>query len=93
MTTSSAAGVGLLVVGYPVAVGVLARLVPVLRQRRRRAMVALEVATVGIAAGWGLRGQPAGVASNAAAFVGFAVAWWWTGRRQSRGGAATTACG
>lgn len=82
MTASSAVGVGLLAVGYPVAVAVLTRLVPVLRQRRRRAMVALEAGTVCIAAGWGLLGQAAGVASNAAAFAGFAVAWWWTGRRQ-----------
>ena len=83
MTASSAAGVGLLAVGYPVAVAVLARLVPVLRQRRWRAMVALEAGTACIAAGWGLLGQPAGVASNTIAFAAFAVAWWWTGRQAS----------
>lgn len=78
------AGLGLLAVGYPVAVAVLVRLVPVLRERRRRWFLALEAATASVAAGWGLRGRTIPMVLNAAAVVALAAAWWATGRRVSR---------
>gem|GEM_PF-1677854 len=71
----------LLVVGYPVAVGVLARLRPVLTQRRVGWFVTLEAATASITAGWLLQGRPLPAALNGAALAGFAVAWLVTGRR------------
>jgi hypothetical protein len=76
-------GVGMLVVGYPVAVGVLARLRPVLRERRRAWFLALEAAMVVISVGWLLLGRALGPIINGAALVVFAVAWVCTGRRQS----------
>lgn len=77
----SAAGLGLLAAGYAVALAVITRLVPVLRQRRRRWFLALEAATGCVAAGWGLRGRTTPMVLNATAVVGLAVAWWATGRR------------
>jgi hypothetical protein len=74
-------GLVLLVVGYPVAVVVLARLVPVLRQRRLGWFLALEAGTAAVAAGWALRAKPAPAAINAAFVAAFAAVWWWTGSR------------
>ncbi|MEA2826530.1 MAG: hypothetical protein QOG43_969 [Actinomycetota bacterium] len=78
----TALAVVLLVVGYPVALGVLARLRPVLRERRRAWFLVLEAATVLISVGWLLLGRAAGPIINGLALVAFAGAWWWTGRRQ-----------
>jgi hypothetical protein len=67
-------------VGYPLALGVLARLRPVLAERRVWWFVVLEAATAGITAGWLLRRRPLPAVVNGAAFIGFAVAWLITGR-------------
>lgn len=72
----------LLVVGYVLAVPVVVRLVPVLRQRRVPWFVALEVGTACITMGWLLRGRALPTAVNAVALVGFALAWVATGRRR-----------
>jgi hypothetical protein len=64
----------LLVIGYPLAVGVLTRLWRVLTERRVWWFAALEAATVSITASWLLRGRPLPAAVNGAALVGFAVA-------------------
>ncbi len=77
-------GVVLLVVSYPVAVAVLARLRSVLVKRRVRWFVLLEAAMASIVAGWWLRGQPIGVVINGAALVGLGIAWWITGSRSRR---------
>ena len=69
---------GLHVVGYPVAVVVIARWVPVVRDRRVRWFAAHEAAVVAIAAGWALKGQPAAVAVNAA--WGVVAAGWYLSR-------------
>jgi hypothetical protein len=71
----------LLVIGYPVALGVLARLRSVLAERRVWWFVALEAATVTITAGWLLRGRHVPAVVNGAALVGFAIAWLITGQR------------
>ena len=70
----------LLVVGYPVALGVLARLRPVLRERRRGWFLTLEATMLLISVGWLLLGRAVGPIINGAALVAFAAAWWWTGR-------------
>jgi predicted cobalt transporter CbtA len=71
----------LLVIGYPVALGVVARLRPVLAERRVWWFAALEAATAGITAGWLLHRRPLPAALNGAALVGFAIAWVITGQR------------
>ena len=74
----------LLVIGYPLALGVLARLWPVLVERRVWWFVALETATASITAGWLLHGRLLAAAVNGAALAGFARAWSVTGQRFGR---------
>jgi hypothetical protein len=78
-------GAVLLMVGYPLALGVLGRLRPVLAERRVWWFVVLEAATAGITAGWLLRRRPLPAVVNGAAVVGFAIAWWITGRSAGLG--------
>lgn len=72
----------LLVIGYPLALGVLARLRPVLGERRVWWFATLEAATASITAGWLLHRRPVPAALNGAALLGFAIAWSVTGRRR-----------
>ena len=76
----------LLVIGYPLALGVLARLRPVLVERRVWWFLALEAATAAITAGWLLHRRPVPAAVNGAALVGFAIAWLITGQRAGQRG-------
>ena len=71
----------LLMIGYPLALGVLARLRPVLAERRVWWFAALEAATASITAGWWLHRRPLPAAVNGTALVGFAIAWLITGHR------------
>ena len=73
----SAVAVVLLVVGYVVAVPLVAGFRDTVRQRRLGRLVALEVATALVAAGWALQGAAVGVALNVAFVAAFAAAWWW----------------
>ncbi|HEV2810895.1 MAG TPA: hypothetical protein VGV93_10935, partial [Acidimicrobiales bacterium] len=52
-------------VGYPVAIGVIARFVPVVRERRWRWLAAHHAGVLAIVAGWGLRGEALTAAFNA----------------------------
>ena len=70
-------GVALLVAGYVVAVPLVVRLRSTLRERRLGRLVALEVATAVVAAGWALQQAPLGVALNGTFVAAFAAAWWW----------------
>ena len=70
----------LLVIGYVLALGVLARLRSVLAERRLWWFVTLEAATATITAGWLLHGRPLPAAINGAALAGFAIAWLVTGQ-------------
>ena len=76
----------LLVIGYPLALGVLARLRPVLVERRVWWFAALEAATASITAGWLLHRRPVAAAVNGAALVCFAFAWLITGQRSGQRG-------
>lgn len=73
--------VGLHLVGYPVALVVIARLAPVFRERRTSWFVAEEAATAAIVAGWAIEGRTPAVVVNAAWGLGLAVAWMVTARR------------
>lgn len=80
----TAARLALFAFGYPVAIAVITRLVPVFRQRRRAWFLAEEVATAAIVAGWASPPRrTSAVLVNAAWGVGLAVAWLVTGRRRS----------
>jgi len=71
----------LLVIGYPVALAVLARLRSVLAERRTWWFAVLQAATAAIMVGWWLQGRMVAVLVNGAALAGFSVAWLLTGRR------------
>ncbi len=71
----------LLVIGYPLALGVLVRLRSVLAERRVWWFVALEAATASITGGWLLHGRSLPATLNGLALAGFAIAWLVTGRR------------
>lgn len=71
----------LLVIGYLLALAVLARLRPVLAERRLWWFVALEAAMTSIVAGWLLHGRPPAALFNGAALAGLAGAWVISGRR------------
>lgn len=71
----------LLIVGYLVALAVLARLRPVLAERRVWWFAALEAAMTSIVVGWLLHGRPLPALFNGAGLVGIAAAWLITGRR------------
>jgi hypothetical protein len=71
----------LLVIGYAVALAMLARLRPVLVERRVWWFAALESAVGSIVVGWSLHGRPFAALLNSAALAGFAIAWLTTGRR------------
>lgn len=73
----------LLVVGYAVALAVLVRARVVLRQRRRRWFVVLEIATGTVIVGYVLAGKAIGVILNTLNLLVIALVWIWTGRRRS----------
>lgn len=69
--------------GYPAALVVVARWVPVVRERRWRWFVAHQVGVAAVVAGWLLRGRAGSVAVNGAWLV-LAAAWYALGGRRSR---------
>ncbi len=76
----------LLAIGYPLALGVLARLRYVLVERRVWWFATLEAATASITAGWLLHRRPLPAVLNGAALAGFALAWLITGQRARQRG-------
>lgn len=63
-------------IGYPVAIVVIARLVPVFRERRTRWFVAEEAATAAIVAGWVIEGRKSAVIINSLWGLGLAFMWY-----------------
>lgn len=72
----------LFAVGYPVSIGVIARWIPVVRERRLPWFAVHQAAVAAIVAGWALRGRPSAVAVNGAWFVAAAVWYMVAGRRR-----------
>lgn len=70
-------------VGYPTAVVVIARWIPVVRQRRLRWFVAHEAAVAAIVTGWAIVGRRQGVVINGAWGL-IAAAWYALGGRRTR---------
>jgi hypothetical protein len=76
-----AAAVALFVVGYPAAIVVIARWVPVVRERRTTWFVIHQAAVAAIVAGQALKESTPGVLVNGAWFVIAAI--WYATRRPS----------
>lgn len=82
----------LFAVAYPVAVVVIARWVPVVRERRWRWFVAHQAAVAAIVAGHALAGRTPAVLINGA-WLGIAAGWYAAGRpRPDHNGTSTTGC-
>jgi hypothetical protein len=75
-------GVAVLAVGYPVSIGVLVRLLPVLRERRRTWIAVLIAGMSCLVVGWLLLRRPAAAAVNGAGLAAVVAGWAWTGRRR-----------
>jgi hypothetical protein len=69
------AAIALMVVGYPVAVVVIARWVPVVRERRTAWFAAHTAAVAAIVAAWIIEGRAPTVAINATWLV-VSIAWY-----------------
>ena len=70
----------LLVVAYVAALAVLLRIRAVLRERRVRSFVILEVAMVALVVGHLLADRPLAAGPNAVGVLVLAACWWWMGR-------------
>ena len=73
--------IALFACGYPVAIVVIARYVPVVRERRQRWFAAHEAAVAAIVAGHALRPDTRGVVVNGAWLVA-GTAWYALGGRR-----------
>ena len=78
------ASVPLFAVGYPVAVGVITRWVPVVRERRTAWFAAHTAAVGAIVAGWTLERRWSAVAVNGSWLVS-SVVWYVAGSRRRHG--------
>ena len=70
----------LLALGYPTAIAVLTRWIPVVREQRTRWFAAHQAGVAAIVAGWAIRGRTQGVIINGAWFV--IAAFWYLSRRR-----------
>ena len=83
--TGHLASTVLFVVGYPVAIVCITRIVPMFHERRTAWFAAHEAGTAAIVAGWSLRHDARAVAINGLWLIGVAVAWVVLGRRRDVG--------
>jgi hypothetical protein len=81
--STDATATALFVVGYPVSIAVIARFVPVVRERRLKWLVAHDLAVAAIVAGWALKGDRRAVAINSTWLI-VATAWYALGGRRAR---------
>jgi hypothetical protein len=72
----------LFVFGYPTSIAVIARWIPVVRERRTRWFVAHEIAVAAIVAGWALRHDTQAVTINAS-WLAVSAAWYLAGGRRT----------
>lgn len=82
MPDARTAAIGLLAVGNLVAIVVITRWVPVVRERRTRWFLAHQAAMVAIILGWALR-RPAAVPLNVV-WLGASTVWYLVGGRRPR---------
>jgi hypothetical protein len=82
--SADAAAWALFAVGYPTAIVVILRFVPVVRERRMKWLVAHDLAVAAIVAGWALKGDRSAVAINASWLVAANVWYALGGRSRAR---------
>jgi hypothetical protein len=82
--STDAVATTLFVLGYPTAIVVILRFVPVVRERRLKWLVAHDLAVAAIVAGWALKDDPRAVAVNASWLVAATVWYALGGRRHAR---------
>jgi len=82
--SADAAATALFAFGYPTAIVVIVRFVPVVRERRLKWLVAHDAAVSAIVAGWALKGDRRAVAINASWLVVATVWYALGGRRRAR---------
>lgn len=82
MSAARTAATALHILGYPIAIAVIVRFVPVVRERRTRWFLAHQAGVAAIVAGWLLRGDTRGAAVNGTWFV-IAAAWYAIGGRRT----------
>lgn len=80
--SADAAATALFAFGYPTSIVVIARFVPVVRQRRWKWLAAHHLAVAAIVAGWVLKGDRRAVAVNSSWFVASTV-WYAVGARRA----------
>ncbi len=68
--------------GYPTSIAVIARWLPVVRERRTRWFVAHQVAVAAIVTGWALKRDATAVTINAS-WLGIAAAWYLAAGRRT----------
>jgi hypothetical protein len=78
---SETASTALFVFGYPVSLVVIARWIPVVRERRWKWFVAHETAVAAIVAGWVLKSDARAVAINGT-WLGVAAVWYLSSARR-----------
>jgi hypothetical protein len=82
MSTKEAVRIGLFAFGYPTAIVVICRFVPVVRERRIKWFVAHELAVAAIVAGWALDDDTRAVVINGSWLV-IAAVWYTLGGRRT----------
>jgi hypothetical protein len=80
--STDAAATALFVVGYPVSIVVIARFVPVVRERRLKWLVAHELAVAAIVTGWILKGDRRAAAINSS-WLAASTLWYALGGRRA----------
>jgi hypothetical protein len=78
------AATALLVAGYPVSIAVIARWIPVVRERRTVWFVAHEAAVAAIVTGWAIKGDTRGTVVNGS-WLATAALWYALGGRRPQG--------
>ena len=78
---TDATSTALFAVGYPVSLVVIARWIPVVRERRWKWFVAHEVAVAAIVAGWALKSDTRAVTINGT-WLGVAAVWYLSSARR-----------
>jgi hypothetical protein len=78
--SADAAATALFVFGYPTSIVVIARFVPVVRERRWKWLAVHDLGVAAIVAGWALKGDPRAVVINSTWLVAANV-WYALGGR------------